>query len=128
MRWIIPNPDPVKVNALIEQYQVPEIIAQVLINRGLENKNHAKSFFSPDLSNLYDPFLMKNMEGETYGGVFLEECFIQAHQFSIASQQTVLLENVSLRAAKVIGIKAEAIGPVAAEPAGGDGDDDGGGG
>ncbi|SVA37834.1 uncharacterized protein METZ01_LOCUS90688, partial [marine metagenome] len=62
MRWIIPNPDPVKVNALMEQFQVPEIIAQVLINRGLENKNHAKSFFSPDLSNLYNPFLMKNMD------------------------------------------------------------------
>ena len=59
-------------------------------------------------------FLMKNMEGETYGGVFLEECFIQAHQFSIASQQTVLLENVSLRAAKVIGISASAIGEQAA--------------
>jgi hypothetical protein len=61
-------------------------------------------------------FLMKNMEGETYGGVFLEECFIQAHQFSIASQQTVLLENVSLRAAKVIGISAAAIGDVAGSP------------
>ena len=62
MRWIIPNPDPVKVNPLMEQFQVPKIIAQVLINRGLDNKNHAKSFFSPDLSNLYNPFLMKNMD------------------------------------------------------------------
>jgi len=51
-------------------------------------------------------FLLKNMEGGDYGGVFLEECFVQAHQFSVASQQTVLLENVSIRAARVIGISA----------------------
>ena len=51
-------------------------------------------------------FLLKNMEGGNYGGVFLEECFVQAHQFSVASQQTVLLENVSLRAARVVGISA----------------------
>ena len=47
------------------------------------------------------------MEGGDYGGVFLEECFVQAHQFSVASQQTVLLENVSLRAARVVGIGAD---------------------
>lgn len=72
-------------------------------------------------------FLMKNMEGETYGGVFLEECFVQAHQFSIASQQTVLLENVSLRAAKVIGIAATAIGVVAPDPPDDEGEGAGGG-
>ena len=44
-------------------------------------------------------FLLKNMEG----------CFVQAHQFSVASQQTVLLENVSLRAARVVGISADSI-------------------
>ena len=55
-------------------------------------------------------FLMKNMEGETYGGCYLEECFIQAHQFSIASQQTVLLENCSLRAAKLTPISAASFG------------------
>ena len=55
-------------------------------------------------------FLMKNMEGETYGGCYLEECFIQAHQFSIASQQTVLLENCSLRAAKLTPISAATFG------------------
>ena len=60
-------------------------------------------------------FLMKNMEGQSWGGVFLEECFIQAHQFSVASQQTVLLENCSLRAAKVIGISAAIIGTPTAE-------------
>ena len=54
-------------------------------------------------------FLLKNMEGGNYGGVFLEECFVQAHQFSVASQQTVLLENVSLRAARVVGISAASI-------------------
>ena len=60
-------------------------------------------------------FLLKNMEGGDYGGVFLEECFVQAHQFSVASQQTVLLENVSLRAARVVGIGADIIPGTAAD-------------
>jgi len=60
---------------------------------------------------------MKNMEGETYGGCYLEECFVQAHQFSIASQQTVLLENCSIRAAKLTPLSAASFGTAIAAPA-----------
>lgn len=59
---------------------------------------------------------MKNMEGQTYGGCYLEECFIQAHQFSIASQQTVLLENCSLRAAKLTPLSRAEFGAPQPDP------------
>ncbi|MBC8410394.1 MAG: hypothetical protein H8E12_16980 [Rhodobacteraceae bacterium] len=58
-------------------------------------------------------FLIRDMDKGGYGGFFLEECFIQGHQFSLAAQQTVLLENVSLRAAAIqpISIKQFPNGP-----------------
>ena len=46
-------------------------------------------------------FVLYDMENEPYGGFYLENCYIQAHTFSVASQQTVLVENVSFRASSV---------------------------
>ena len=37
-------------------------IAQLLVHRGITNFDEAKEFFRPDLSQLHDPFLMKNMD------------------------------------------------------------------
>jgi len=46
-------------------------------------------------------FVLYDMENQPYGGFYLENCYIQAHTFSVASQQTVLVENVSFRASSV---------------------------
>jgi len=41
--------------------------------------------------------------GQTqYGGVYLENCYLQTHSISMSGQQTVLLENVGVRCAGVI--------------------------
>lgn len=37
-------------------------IAQLLVHRGITNFDEAKDFFRPDLNQLHDPFLMKNMD------------------------------------------------------------------
>lgn len=66
--------------------------------------NLASEFFN-------NPFglglFIRNQKGDGYGGVYLEECFIQAHQLSIAAQQTVLLENCSLRSTAVHGVSTD---------------------
>lgn len=49
-------------------------------------------------------FMLYDMEGNPYGGFYLENCYIQAHTFSLAAQQTVLVENVSFRASTVANI------------------------
>jgi single-stranded-DNA-specific exonuclease len=38
------------------------LTAQLLVNRGLVDSGRASSFLRPDLSGLYDPFLMKDMD------------------------------------------------------------------
>lgn len=50
-----------RVAALAEQINVQPFIAQLLIQRGIDDFEKAKHFFRPSLENLHDPFLMKDM-------------------------------------------------------------------
>ena len=50
------------VNSLKESLGVSELVATLLAQRGIETYIQAKKFFRPKLSDLYNPFLMKDME------------------------------------------------------------------
>ena len=50
------------VNALSEGLNIPSSLANILVQRGIQEFDEAKHFFRPDLSDLHDPFLMLNME------------------------------------------------------------------
>ncbi len=63
MRWTQkPKPTPEKVEALQKALQIDKISATLLVQRNIETYNDAKAFFRPSLSNLHDPFLMKDMD------------------------------------------------------------------
>ncbi len=63
MRWTLkPKPDLEKVKHLQEQLEVDETIATLLVQRGIETYDAAKTFFRPSLSHLHDPYLMKDMD------------------------------------------------------------------
>lgn len=63
MRWTIkPKPDPNKVARLSKELGVDDTTSFLLIQRGIETFEEAKDFFRPDLKDLHDPFLMKDME------------------------------------------------------------------
>jgi hypothetical protein len=47
-------------------------------------------------------FLLNDMDDNRYGGFYLENCFIQQHTLNVASQQTVLFENVSIRCSRLV--------------------------
>jgi single-stranded-DNA-specific exonuclease len=51
-----------EVLKLAEELSVNSVIATLLIQRGIDTPEKAKSFFCPDLHMLYDPFLMTDME------------------------------------------------------------------
>lgn len=62
-RWeYTPKANSNKVNQLIETLKVPEIIAELLVNRGIDSFDVSKSFFRPQLNELHDPFLMEDMQ------------------------------------------------------------------
>lgn len=63
MRWTLkPKPDSNKVKSLCEVLGVEEIIATLLVQRGIETFEDAKKFFRPSLDDLHNPFLMKDMD------------------------------------------------------------------
>jgi single-stranded-DNA-specific exonuclease len=63
MRWILkPKPDPSKVAALKKELQVDDIVATLLLQRGIETYEDAKTFFRPSFEDLHDPYLMKDMD------------------------------------------------------------------
>lgn len=62
-RWSIKAiPEKEKVEALARAIGVTSVIAQLLVQRGVETFEEAKDFFRPSLSHLHDPFLMKDMD------------------------------------------------------------------
>ena len=63
MRWNLKSkPEKHKVQHLQNELQVDEIIATLLVQRGIETFEQAKTFFRPTLEDLHDPYLMKDMD------------------------------------------------------------------
>lgn len=63
MRWTIkPKPEQTDIDQLATALQVDDLIAQLLLQRGIGTYEEAKKFFRPQLSDLHDPFLMKDMD------------------------------------------------------------------
>ena len=62
MRWSIAGkPLREDVERLSAELKVDPLIAELLLLRGISNYDQAKHFFRPQLSDLHDPFLMKDM-------------------------------------------------------------------
>ena len=63
MRWTLkPKPEPQQIEQLANMLKVDGLVAQLLIQRGITTYEEAKKFFRPKLSDLHDPFLMKDMD------------------------------------------------------------------
>ena len=50
------------IDKLSKDINVNATLANMLINRGVENFDQAKDYFRPSLNQLHDPFLMKDMD------------------------------------------------------------------
>jgi single-stranded-DNA-specific exonuclease len=63
MRWNLKSkPEQQKVQELQTEIKVSNLIAELLISRGIETFEDARLFFRPSLSDLHDPYLMKDMD------------------------------------------------------------------
>ncbi len=51
-----------KINELRDNLKVDRIVAELLLQRGIETFEAAEAFFRPKLDDLHNPFLMKNMD------------------------------------------------------------------
>ena len=60
--WNILESKNTVVSKLSKALNVSEIVAHLLVLRGITTFDEAKSFFRPEISHLNNPFLMKNMQ------------------------------------------------------------------
>lgn len=62
MRWTIKaKPEQKEIDTLATALGVDDLVAQLLLQRGIDSYEEAKNFFRPKLADLHDPFLMKDM-------------------------------------------------------------------
>ncbi|PQJ75416.1 single-stranded-DNA-specific exonuclease RecJ [Polaribacter gangjinensis] len=63
MRWTLKTKPPKeKVEKLAKELQIEETLASILCQRNIETFEDAKKFFRPNLKDIHDPFLMKDMD------------------------------------------------------------------
>ena len=60
-RWTLHPCDAAAAEALARAAKVPEIVAELLIGRGITTAEAAAKFFEPTLDQLHDPYLMLGM-------------------------------------------------------------------
>ena len=61
--WRLRAPaDPENVKQLSAELGVDPVLATLLVHRGIRTFEEARSFFRPNLSDIHDPFLMKDMD------------------------------------------------------------------
>ena len=61
-RWNILEANSAKVAGLQAALKIHPILCELLVQRGIEDFDKAKQFFRPALSDLHDPWLMKDMD------------------------------------------------------------------
>ncbi|MBQ9653013.1 MAG: single-stranded-DNA-specific exonuclease RecJ [Bacteroidales bacterium] len=62
-QWVLkPAADPEKSARLATELGIDSVLAELLVQRGVETFEEARTFFRPRLEDLHDPFLMKDMD------------------------------------------------------------------
>jgi single-stranded-DNA-specific exonuclease len=59
--WLVSKTNPEFLKHLSQQTSISKVLAQVLVNRGMNNADLIKEFLDPSLSKIHDPFLMPDM-------------------------------------------------------------------
>lgn len=61
-RWVtLPNGDVARVEAICRAHNISPILANLLVQRGIDTTQTVAEFFDPALDRLHDPFLMQDM-------------------------------------------------------------------
>ena len=62
-KWIVrEQADPAKVEKLSAEVGIDRVLAELLVQRGVETFEQARTFFRPSLVDLHDPFMMTDMD------------------------------------------------------------------
>lgn len=62
MKWVTANADPGPIKLLRRELGCSELMARLLVQRGLTTSAEVDRFLHPSLSQLHDPFLMCGLD------------------------------------------------------------------
>ncbi len=79
-RWILVQTDQAAAEASAKEARLPQVLAELLVARGISNGHDAFVFLNPDTDHLHDPFLMLGMATA-----------VERLERAIAARETVLL-------------------------------------
>jgi single-stranded-DNA-specific exonuclease len=60
-QWILSEPHPEAAEALATAARLPQVLAELLVARGITEPSQAYAFLNPEPAHLHDPFLMLGM-------------------------------------------------------------------
>lgn len=60
-RWLVAEIDPLKAAELARSAQLPLLVAELLVARGIATSQEAEAFLHPEIANLTDPYAMAGM-------------------------------------------------------------------
>lgn len=80
MRWRRLNPNPIEIEKLSRDANLPPLVARLLVQRGVRTAPEAASFLSPSLAELHAPYLMLGMREA-----------VERITSAIANQESVLI-------------------------------------
>ena len=61
-KWKYKELDEEKIDEIVKKFNVPELLATVLVNRGIVADEEIRVFLNPTRSDFHDPYLMPDME------------------------------------------------------------------
>jgi single-stranded-DNA-specific exonuclease len=62
-QWVLDHHhDEEQIGDLAKELGIPKLLSRILLNRGICDFDEARTFFRPDLEQLHDPFLMRDMD------------------------------------------------------------------
>jgi single-stranded-DNA-specific exonuclease len=62
-KWLLKsNQDTTAIDRLAAELNIEKVLVALLVQRGIRTFDEAKAFFRPQLSDLHDPFLLKDMD------------------------------------------------------------------
>ncbi len=61
-QWLVRRADPVLSTEISRKLSISPAASQILVNTGISSVSEAYSFLNPSLEELFDPFLMKEMD------------------------------------------------------------------
>ena len=61
-KWLIDSSNKEKVKQLSKELNISEFVISILLKKGFDNAQEIINFLNISVDNLYDPFLMKDMD------------------------------------------------------------------